>query len=179
MSIFSSHRLKSYCGFFSLLGLFDFKLKKKKVFWRGEIRQKHLQLGNQKEHEEVGWVVECVETNSWNPAAVVGMLLKAIPPETEQGGRLLSNCMMHWNVELIRQANWLNICSCLIIILKWAYCLCMLGMPQCLLAFLIEAHCGVYISAIFNCTEIQAMRFKVKYSNFFSFSRLNCFEGKG
>lgn len=147
--------------------------KKKKVFWRGEIRQKHLQLGNQKEHEEeVGWVVECVETNSWNPAAVVGMLLKAIPPETEQGGRLLSNCMMHWNVELIRQANWLNICSCLIIILKWAYCLCMPGIPQCLLAFLIEAHCGVYISAVFNCTEIQATRFKVKYSNFFFFLSL-------
>lgn len=49
--------------------------------------------------------MECVETNRWNPTAVVGMLLKAIPPEAEQGGRLLLNCMMHWNVALIRQSN--------------------------------------------------------------------------
>ena len=51
-------------------GLIWFQIKKR-VFCRREIRrQKHLQLGNQKENEEeVGWVVECVETNRWNPAA--------------------------------------------------------------------------------------------------------------
>ena len=120
--------------------------------------------------EEVDWVAECVETNRWNPASVLAMLFKAITPEKERGGNPLLSCMMHWNVELIRQSNWLNICSCFIIILKWAFSLCMLGMPQCLLAFLIEAHWRVYISTDFNCTEIQVIRFKVKCSNFFFLS---------
>lgn len=73
---------------------------------------------------------------------------------------------MQWNVQLIRQSNWLNICSCFIVILKWALSLCMPGMRPCLLAFLIEAHCGVYISIDFNCMKIQVISFKVKYSNF-------------
>lgn len=116
------------------------------------------------------WIVECRETNRWYPAAVVGMLLKAIPPEKEQWGEPWLSCMMQWNVQLIRQSNWLNICSCFIIILRWALSLCMPGTPLCLLAFLIEALCGVYISIDFNCMEIQVISFKVKYSNFFFLS---------
>lgn len=118
----------------------------------------------------MGWVAECIETNRWNPAAVVGMLFKAIPPEKEQWDNPLLSCMMHWNVELIRQSNWLNICSRFIIILKWALSLRMPGLPKCLLAFLILAHCGVYILTAFNCAEIQVIWFKVKDSIFFFFA---------
>lgn len=115
------------------------------------------------------------------PGSWVGTLLNAIPPEKEQWDEPWLSCLMPWNVELIRQSNWLNICSSFIIILRWALSLCMPGMPSCLLAFLIEAHCGVYISTDFNCTEIQVISFQVKYSTFFFFLTFvwTCFEGRG
>lgn len=131
-------------------------------------KQKHLWFGKQKKHwEYLGWLVDCIETNRVRPAAAVGMLFKAIPPEQEPWDNPLLSCMMHWNVELIRQSNWVNICCCFIIILKWALSLCMPGMAKYLSAFLIEADSGVYVSTAFNCPEIQVTQFKVKYSMVF------------
>lgn len=110
-------------------------------------KQKHLWFGKQKKHwEYLGWLADCTETHRVSTAAAVGMLFKAIPLEQEQWDNPLLTCMIHWNVELIRQSNWLNICSCFIIILKWALSLCMPGMAKYLLAFLIQADSGVYIS---------------------------------
>lgn len=85
---------------------------------------------------------------------------------------------MHRDVGLIRQSNWLNICSCCILILKWAFSLCMPGMPKRLSAFLMAADCGVCILTTFNCTEIQVIHFKVKCSIFPPFFCLHHFEGK-
>lgn len=124
--------------------------------------------------------MECGETSRWYPAAIAGMLFEAIPPENEQWDEPWLSCVTRWNVQLIRPSNWLNICSCFIVILKWVLLLCMPGMPPCLLAFLIEAHCGVYISTDFNCMKIQviALRSSTVFF-FFPFCGLNCFEGKG
>lgn len=103
-----------------------------KAAWREEMRkQKHLWFGKQKKHwEYLGWLADCTETHRVSPAAAVAMMFKAIPPEQEQWDNPLLTCMIHWNVELIRQSNWLNICSCFIMVLKWALSLCMPGMAK-------------------------------------------------
>lgn len=98
------------------------------------------------------------------------MLFEAIPPENEQWDEPWLSCVTRWNVQLIRPSNWLNICSCFIVILKWVLLLCMPGMPPCLLAFLIEAHCGVYISTDFNCMKIQVIALRSSTVFFFFLS---------
>lgn len=147
---------QSHSEYEILFFFFHYGFQMKKTAWRGELRkQKHLWFGKQKKHwEYLGWLVDCIETNRVNPAAAVDTLFKAVPPEQEQWDNPLLSCMMHWNVELIRQSNWVNICCCFIIILKWALSLCMPGMAKYLSAFLIEADSGVYVSTALNCPEI-------------------------